>query len=138
MKRVTTVIQMLIRLIGLIMIVLGVLFWTGNARSLIPVHMLLGLVLVLLLWAQAGLAARAGVSMGLVALATVWGLIVLALGMTQNQLLPGDAHWVIQILHLLVGLGALALAESLAARIKRVQAPALQQNDAASASIESR
>ncbi|HJZ48529.1 MAG TPA: hypothetical protein VKE41_15240 [Roseiflexaceae bacterium] len=124
MRTAVTVIQMLTRLLGLVLIVLGLLFWTGNALALIPVHMLVGLVLVLLLWAQAGLAARAGVGIGLVALAIVWGLVVVALGMTQTRLLPGDFHWVIRVLHLLVGIAAIGLAERLAGRIKREQLPA--------------
>src|SRR5689334_4775000 len=118
MRTATTVIQMLVRLIGVLMIVLGLLFWTGNALTLIPIHMLLGIVLVLLLWALAVIALRAGAPRGLAALAIVWGLIVPILGMAQTQLLPGDAHWVIRVLHLLVGLGALGLAERLAVRIK--------------------
>ena len=118
MKIATTVFQMLVRLSGLILISLGVLFWTGHALTLIPVHMLVGFVLVLSLWALAVLAARAGVHPAFVALAIVWGLIVPILGLTQQRLLPGDAHWVIQILHLLVGLGAIGQAEGLAARIK--------------------
>src|ERR687885_1554993 len=118
MKTATTIVQMLVRLCGLALVTLGLLFWTGNARGLIPLHMLLGLVLVLALWILAGLAARAGAPIGLVALAVVWGLIVPALGLTQTQLLPGSAHWVIQVLHLLVGLGAIGQAEALAARIK--------------------
>ena len=118
MRIATTVIQMLIRLLGLIMIVLGLLFWTGNALNFIGLHMLLGIVLVLLLWAQAILAARSGASLGLVALAIAWGLIVVALGMTQNRLLPGDAHWVIKVLHLLVGISAIGIAERLARSIQ--------------------
>jgi hypothetical protein len=129
MRTATTVIQMLIRLLGLIMIVLGVLFWTGNALNFIGLHMLLGLTLVLLLWALAIMAARGGVSLGLVALAITWGLIVVALGMTQNRLLPGDAHWVIKVLHLLVGIGAIGIAERLAASIKRSGMPSPRQND---------
>jgi hypothetical protein len=121
MKTATTIVQMLVRLCGLGLLSLGLLFWTGNARGLIPLHMLLGFVLVLSLWVLAGLAARAGVPMGLVALAVAWGLIVPALGLTQDQLLPGSAHWVIQVLHLLVGLGAIGQAEGLAARIKARQ-----------------
>ena len=128
MKTATTVAQMLVRLTGLIQIVLGVLFWTDNARSLVPVHMLVGLVLVLALWTLAGLAARAGVNPGLVALAIVWGLIVPILGVTQTSLLPGAAHWTIQVLHLLLGLGAIGLAETLAARIKGTTRPALQES----------
>jgi hypothetical protein len=118
MKIATTVLQMLVRLAGLTLIVLGVLFWTGHALTLIPVHMLVGFVLVLSLWALAVLAARAGVHPALVALAIVWGVIVPILGLTQERLLPGDAHWVIQVLHLLVGLGAIGQAEGLATRIK--------------------
>ena len=126
MRTATTIIQMLIRLLGLIMLVLGLLFWTGNALALIPVHMLLGIALVLLLWVQAALAARAGAGAGLVALAAVWGLVVVALGMTQTRLLPGDFHWVIRVLHLLVGLAAIGLAERLAGKIKGTQLPATQ------------
>ena len=118
MKIAITVLQMLVRLSALTLIVLGVLFWTGHALTLIPVHMLVGFVLVLSLWALAVLAARAGVHPAFVALAIVWGLIVPILGLTQQRLLPGEAHWVIQVLHLLVGLGAISQAEGLAARIK--------------------
>jgi hypothetical protein len=118
MKIATTVLQTLVRLSGLTLIVLGMLFWTGHALTLIPVHMLVGFVLVLSLWALAVLAARAGVHPGLVILAMLWGGLVPVLGLTQDRLLPGDAHWMIQVLHLLVGLGAIGQAEGLAARIK--------------------
>jgi hypothetical protein len=120
---------MAIRLIGVIMIVLGLLFWTGNALNLIGLHMLLGITLVLLLWALAIMAARSGIGLGFVALGIVWGLIVVALGMTQNRLLPGDLHWVIKVLHLLVGIAALGLAERLAGSIKRARASAKPQSD---------
>jgi hypothetical protein len=129
MRTATMVIGMLIRLLGLVMIVLGLLFWSGNALNFIGLHMLLGMVLVLLLWVQAILAARSGVSLGLVALGIVWGIIVVALGMTQSRLLPGDAHWVIKLLHLLVGIGAIGIAERLAGSIKRAATPAPRQQD---------
>src|SRR3954454_20241702 len=90
--------QMIIRLDALLLLVLGVLFWTGNALTLIPLHMLLGLLLVVLLWAMAGLAATRHAPIGMVAGAVVWGLIVLWLGLTQDSLLPGSMHWIIQVL----------------------------------------
>lgn len=121
MKTAATIAQTIVRLCGLVLLTLGLLFWTGNARGLIPVHMLLGFVLVLALWTLAGLAAWAGVPARFVALAVAWGLITPALGLTQGQLLPGSAHWVIQVLHLLVGLGAIGQAEGLAARIRARQ-----------------
>ena len=114
-----TVAQNLVRVCGLALIVLGVLFWTGNALQLIAVHILLGLVLVLSLWTLAFLGARAGVSPGFVTLVFLWGLLVPVFGLTQDRLLVGDAHWVIRILHLLVGLGAIGQAEGLAARIRQ-------------------
>jgi hypothetical protein len=58
-------------------------------------------------------------------LAIAWGFIVLLLGLSQDQLFPGPAHWLIKLLHLLVGLSAIGLAELLArrslARVPRTQ-----------------
>lgn len=116
----TTIANMFIRIAGVIMIVLGLLFWTDNAQFLIPLHMTIGLLIVLALWTLAIIAAISGVNPGLVALAAVWSLVMPALGLTQERLLPGGAHWLIQVLHLLVGIGALALGEQLANRIKAV------------------
>lgn len=118
-KTATVVVQMLIRTCGVMLIVLGLLFWLGTARSLIPIHMLLGITLVLGLWALAGLTARAGVSPGLAGVAAVWGLLVLLLGLDQTSLLPGPMHWLVQVAHLLVGLGAIGLAEVLGGQARR-------------------
>ena len=119
MKTATTVLQMIVRITGLIQIVLGLFIWNGTNDNLIPFHIFTGSVLVLALWSLAAIAARARVSIGLVVLAVVWGLILPILGLTQAGLAPGSAHWVIQIVHLLLGLGAIGQAESLAMRIKR-------------------
>jgi hypothetical protein len=78
----------------------------------------LGFVLVIALWTLAVLAARAGVSIGLVVLAVVWGLVAPALGLTQASLWVGGWHWVIQVLHLRIGLGAIGLGETLGREIK--------------------
>ena len=117
MKATANILRILVSAIGAIMIVLGILFWTGNALTLVTLHMLLGVTLVLLLWVIAIMAmvARANTVLALVGL--VWGLIVPILGVTQFQLLPGSLHWMIQALHLLVGLFAIALANILARQI---------------------
>jgi hypothetical protein len=125
----TTIAQVLIRICGPIALVLGVLFWTGNALTLLPVHMLAGIVLVFALWILAILAAISGVQRGLVALAILWGLIVPILGITQNQLVPGALQWVIQVLHLLIGIAAMGLGNGLARRITQTQMPAQQAHD---------
>ena len=119
MRTTATVALMLVRICGLIQIVLGLLFWTGNQLALVPVHILSGLVLVLALWTLAFVAARSGVQPGFVAFVFVWGLVVPVLGLTQGQLLVGGAHWVIQVLHLLVGVAAIGQGEGLAREIKR-------------------
>lgn len=116
MRNSINVVRILVRILGTVMIVLGLLFWTDTALTLIPVHMLIGILVVLLLWTQAALAARTGEQPALVAGAFAWGIVVPIFGVTQDQILPGQLHWVIKVLHLLVGLGALALAEVLARR----------------------
>jgi hypothetical protein len=127
MKSATAATLMLIRVTGVVLIILGAAFWTGHAFAEIPLHKQVGYLFVLSLWTLAALAARAGVAPSFVSLAVVWGLAVAALGMTQDRLLIGNAHWVIKVLHLLVGLGAMGLAEGLAARSKQTPTPALQR-----------
>lgn len=113
-----TVAQMTVRASGVVLILLGILFWTGNADFLQPVHIILGLLLVLGLWTLAAIGARSGVPVGLVVTGLVWGLIVLILGVSQASLLTGDAHWIVQVAHLLVGLVAIAIAEQFGRGIK--------------------
>ena len=119
MKMTANVLRILVSAIGAIMIVLGLLFWSGNAIALLPLHMLLGVALVLMLWiiAVMALVVRANPILALIAL--IWGAIVPILGITQFQLLPGSLHWIIQALHLLVGIAAIALANILARQIAR-------------------
>jgi hypothetical protein len=81
--------------------------WSGNAYQLVGLHVALGLVLVGSLWTIALIAARAGVPAATVALAAGWGLLVLALGMAQRELVPGSWHWTVQVVHLAVSMGAI-------------------------------
>ncbi len=120
MTRAITPVHMTLRISGLLLILLGLAIWTGRADQVIPVLEFLGFVLVLSLWTLAFFAARAGVPIGLVAVAAVWGLIAPILGLTQANLLVGGWHWTIQVLHLLIGLGAIGLGERLALEIRRV------------------
>src|SRR6266487_5158196 len=123
MKAMTTAAQMVLRLAALVAIVLGVLFWTGNALGApVLLHMGAGILIVLSLWLLALSGARAGVPAGLWTTAVFVGIVVPILGFTQTQLLPGSAHWLVQVLHLLVGLTAIGLGEMLGARIRRAEA----------------
>ncbi len=108
----------------LLALILGILFWTGNATSLVLVHMGLGILAVLSLWTLGAAIASTKGGIGLAIGAFVWGLLVAALGLTQGTLLAGSTHWVIQVLHLLVGLAAIGLGEMIAGRYRRVTAAA--------------
>jgi hypothetical protein len=126
MKTATIVVQNLVRLIGLTLIVLGILFWTGAdyTESLVRIHMQLGVALVILLWILAGIAMRAHVGFGLVIGSVIWGFLVAAFGMSLRRLLGSSPNpEVYRVLHLIVGLCAIGLAEMLGARIKRSLAP---------------
>jgi hypothetical protein len=118
--------QWVVRICGVLSLLSGLLFWTGDApRTLVPVHMLLGVILVLALLLMAVLGAQSGVPMGLAAGAAVLALVVLALGWTQTTLLPGGTHWIIQALHLILGMAAVGIGEVIGGRVRRARlAPA--------------
>jgi len=121
MKPAAMVAIMLARLAFVIQLVLGIIIWAGNSDSLTGLHILIGLVFVLALWALAVIALPGGVAYPLVAAGLVWGIVVVAFGLAQRGLIPGDAHWVIRVIHLLIGLVAIGLAEMLSARIRRAK-----------------
>jgi hypothetical protein len=116
-----TVAQMIVRVSGVLLLLLGLLFWTGDALGLIPVHILLGVLLVLALWLLAATASQMGVPIGLVAGAALLGLVLAWLGFTQDSLLPGSTHWIIQALHLVLGMAAIAIAEVIGGRVRRMR-----------------
>ena len=123
MKTAVLIVQNAVRLLGVALIVLGFLFWSRTALSLVPLHMRLGETLVALLWILAILGIRARAPTGLIAAAIVWGLVVVGFGMTMGGFLPGRTHEVVRVAHFLFGLGAIGLSESLGARIKRSVSP---------------
>lgn len=96
-----------------VLVILGIGFWTGHWANLVNVHMAIGALFVLSLWVIAGIAAAHGRPGRLVAFGFVWGVVVLALGMTQQGILIGDLHWIIRVLHLAVGIAAMPIAERL-------------------------
>lgn len=103
-----------------VQLVLGILFWTNTAGGgLIAIHMLIGIIFVALIWAAGVIQVAKGGTFGLVGATFVVGLIVALFGLFQAQLLPGGAHWLIQVVHLLLGLAALGTAEACAASYKR-------------------
>lgn len=117
---------MVLRLGVLIELVLGILFWTNvinpDTSRLVLVHILLGLIVVVSLWII-GLAQgfmRASNDVGLVLLTFIVGLVIALFGLFQTRIIPDSpAHWVIQVIHLVLGLSAIATGEMVAGITKR-------------------
>lgn len=128
MKYIVLIARSLISLFGIALVVLGILFWTGHAMSLLPLHMVLGGLFVICLWVLAVLGFLAPGTRALALVVLIWSLVVPALGVEQLSLVPGAYHWVIQAIHLLVGLIAMGLGHSLARRLGRrpAGAPAIE------------
>jgi hypothetical protein len=111
---------MALRLLFLIQLILGLLFWFGKADGLVPLHMLVGLLFVIVLWylgVVQGLQ-RNG-SLGLTVGTFLLGLLIAIVGMTQTAILIGGAHWIVQVFHLLLGVSGIGLGEACVARYKR-------------------
>jgi len=117
MRTAMTIAQWVVRLTGVTLVALGVLFWTGRALGLIPLHMALGAAFVLALLVLVSLAASAGLRPVLVALAAAYALLIPLFGMAQTRLWPGPGHWIVQLVHLALGIGGMILATRLGRHI---------------------
>jgi hypothetical protein len=118
-----TILVMILRVVVLLALILGILFWTGNADNLISVHMILGILAVLTLWAI-GLVQgfQKGGSFPMALATFVVGLIVAIVGLYQENWFNGLSFWGIQaikVIHLLLGLTVISLGEMIVARSKR-------------------
>lgn len=115
--------SMVLRIAALAALVLGIIFWTGNADNLQIVHIVLGFLVVISLWVL-GIAqgVRRGGSFGLALATFVVGFFVLLVGLFQTRWLTGSNHWVIQVIHLILGLSAISLGEMIGARYRRMTA----------------
>ncbi|MGI9057935.1 MAG: hypothetical protein ACR2H5_05110 [Ktedonobacteraceae bacterium] len=104
----TRTIQIIAGVAGLGALTLGLLFWIANI-DLLNIHMLLGLIvaLTLLVMSIIAVSTRGMRIWGIVGI--VYAVIVPIFGLRQATLLIGDLHWLIQVLHILVGIGAIVL-----------------------------
>jgi len=109
-----TALNWVARIVGLVLIILGIFFWTGNATGLIGLHMALGAIFVLVLWAIAIVAGVGRAPIPTVVVGLIWGALILWVGLSQTTMLPGSAHWVIQVIHLLLAGIGIGLAQRLA------------------------
>jgi hypothetical protein len=66
-----------LRVCGGLLLLLGLIIWTGKGDSLVTVHVMIGVVLIAVL------------------------------GLVQEDLVTGGRHWTVQVLHVAVGMGAI-------------------------------
>src|SRR5437660_9107892 len=112
-----------LRIAALLALILGIIFWTTPTRGvLVPIHMLLGIIVTLTLWILGGVmtTVKGGIGLGIGAI--VLGLLVVFIGVTQTQLIPGSLHWIIQVIDLLIGLSAIGIGAMVGGRYRRTMA----------------
>ena len=114
MIKLTNIALWTLRVTGLVQVVLGLLFWSGHALALVSLHMAIGMLFVLALLVLAGTAAWARLGLAPVVLSIALGLVIPVFGITQTRLLPGAAHWVVRLTHLLLAMVAMGVAGRLA------------------------
>jgi len=118
MRPTVTILLILARLLGVLQLVVGLAMWFGALPHAAAFHTMAGSLFVLVLWIIAVIALFALSSRGVALVALLWGGLVLWLGMAQTTLLAGSAHWAIRLAHLLVGIAAIGLAESLGKAVR--------------------
>jgi hypothetical protein len=105
---------------GLIALILGLLFWAGAALNLISMHMLVGLLAVAALWVIG--IAQAFVKGGnwlIAACAVIVGALTVVFGLYQSSMMVGSFHWIIQVVHLILGVLTIGLGHMGAARYRK-------------------
>ena len=111
-----------LRIAATLALILGIISWF-DIKALVNIHMLLGIIVTLSLWVLGGAFFSVKGGAPLAGIAIVWGILLLALGIFQKSLLPAPSvHWIIQVLHLLIGLAAIGLGEAIGGRYKRLTA----------------
>ena len=114
------ILQIIVGIAGLCALVLGLFIWIANI-DLTDIHMLFGLLVTLglLVMSIIALTARGLRIWGIVGI--VYAIIVLIFGVSQSNMLVGNLHWLIQTLHMLVGIGAIVLTGALGARYRALK-----------------
>jgi hypothetical protein len=120
------IINWIARIAGAGALLLGLTFWVTGLNSIPGIHMLFGITLTLaFLILSIIMVFTSGVRLlGVVGI--IYALILPVFGVTQAGLLVGDLHWLIRFAHMLVGIGALMVIQTIYTRYVRLKQP-LQQ-----------
>ena len=118
MSRIVLVLLWLLRISGVLALAIGIALWTGHGYQYLKLHMWLGFIVTFDLLLLAIVAMLARVQPILTLVAVVWAASVPVLGIAQMRIVPGSNHWIIEVVHLILGLGAIAFGESLSKRAR--------------------
>ena len=113
------ILQWVVRIAGVAALLIGISFRGGRALAPVSVHMSIGVLvcLALAIIAIMALARRVRVPVALVAL--LWAIATVTVGTVQDWWVGAGSHVPTEILHVVLGVGAIGLAEMLGAAIKR-------------------
>jgi hypothetical protein len=117
MRTATHVLIWIVRIAGIVQILLGLSIWIGPGMRYFPLHIQIGFLIVAGLWILAVLALIVRGRPVLAGFALVWGLALPVFGLAQADILVGPFHWIIRVIHLLMGLIALGTADALAKHV---------------------
>lgn len=107
----------ILRIAFLVALGLGLALWSGRGYAYLRLHMWLGFIVTFALLLLVILSFISRVSPALPFVALLWAVALPVIGIAQLRILPGHNHWVIQTMHLILGLGAIGLGEVIAKRI---------------------
>jgi uncharacterized membrane protein YczE len=112
------VLRWILRIAFLISFALGCALWAGRGYAYLQFHMWLGFIITFTLLAIVILSLIARVKPALPLIALLWAVALPIFGIAQLRLMPGPNHWIVRVVHLILGLGAIGLGESLCKRIR--------------------
>jgi hypothetical protein len=117
MTSLVTPLRWVARIDGLAALILGILIWTGGGSP--RYHILTGFVMTitLLLLGLLGFFARIKPMMPVMAI--LWAILLPYIGFAQLKWMLTANHIVIQVVHLLIGVCAIGVAEAVGAQITR-------------------
>ena len=129
MTTILKVTSMIVRVAVLVVLILGVSFWfnwinTDTNPVLLDIHEIAGMLIGLgLLLVGSILIARGGnASLGMISIVVAVLLQIVGIGQVNWLTGASDPHWLIQVGHLALGLGAFALVEIGGSRVQKALA----------------
>lgn len=112
--------QWLSRLIVGVELTLGMVIWFVHVNS-VNLHIALGLAITLILLVFSVLALTTSGMRRLGVIGILYTCILPGLGLTQYTLLVGNLHWLVQVFHMLIGVGSVGLIHIIGGRYQHLK-----------------